>query len=198
MFTVCSAFPDALVPAPTYNKTVCTQPQTQERSVAGNNNTRNAGAESGVRNNTASTTDYWGADVVGNNFTSTAAYYIPLAAAAVRDISKQNNTAAANTPVSANIANTGNTSQRNGNYSLFEAVLQAANQTIDNRSSAAQQQVNSIGAVAAPSSTGSTTVAAANGGRLAQAGSSGLDANGTQTAGGNTANTASNGGIGKN
>jgi hypothetical protein len=187
MFTVCSAFPDAMVPAPTYNKTVCTQPQTQERSVAGNNNTRNAGAESGVRNNTASTTDYWGADVVGNNFTSTAAYYIPLAAAAVRDISKQNNTAAANTPVSANIANTGNTSQRNGNYSLFEAVLQAANQTI----------YNSIGAVAAPSSTGSTTGADANGRRLAQAGSSGLDANGTQTAGGNTANTASNGGIRK-
>lgn len=171
MFTVCSAFPDALVPAPTYNKTVCTQPQTQERSVAGSNNT-------------ASTTDYWGADVVGNNFTSTAAYYIPLAAAAVRDISKQNNAAASNTTVSANIANTGNTSQRNGNYSLFEAVLQAANQTIYNRSSA-------------PSSTGSTTGAAANGRRLAQAGSSGLDANGTQTVGGNTANTASNGGIRK-
>eukprot|EP00878_Enallax_costatus_P004701 GHUV01004949.1.p1 GENE.GHUV01004949.1~~GHUV01004949.1.p1 ORF type:complete len:491 (+),score=145.54 GHUV01004949.1:679-2151(+) len=109
---ISTSFPDALVPNPSYTTSVCrnvTEPVPQAGAVPGG-----TGRESGMRN---VTTDVYGADVVGNNYTARAQKVLPAVANAMTNITSGNNT------------------NMKGNYSIFAAAVNAAAGLVGNASS---------------------------------------------------------------
>lgn len=108
LFLCCySAFPDALVPQPNFTTTTC-------RQVAVPASRQERGARGGAA--TGITSAVYGADAVGNNYTAQAEKTFPSAAAAVSNVTTRTDP------------------NRQGNYSIFAAALNAAAQALNGNS----------------------------------------------------------------